>query len=587
MTSPSDLDELLHQATAAASALLGPTGDGDEGWGSLELAAGSRLGGDRFVVREVIGRGGFGITYRAFDHRLERNVAVKELFPAPVLRRGRTVIAPTHAADGFAEARARFLREASVLARFSHPGIVRVYEVLEENGTAYLVMELLDGRSLATLQAERSGVPFAEDEALAIAARCGTALAVVHEDGVLHRDLNPSNVVMTDDGRVVIIDFGLAREFRADGASPMTRMVTPGYAPPEQYLGAGRFGPSSDVYGLAATLYRLLTGVAPVAAMDRQAGAALPPPARLNVWVGRLVSDAVMDGLELEAGHRPASMGDFLARLGLGTRPMATGGVRIGPPRRPPPAPAAPTPLPTLPRPAPIAGAGPVTRSPVKVSVPAPHPSYPGRPMTPPFPVAPPLAPVDPTVGSHRPSRPPSPPVKGRWKVALPVYVAVAAAGAAAPIVANLVLAVLLLPALATAGDIVTPRRGSRLPRPVFAAGRFVRNVAAMVLTAVPAAVVAAALVAAALLLDVSGIGRPVQDWLLRAGGAGVAILLVDGVLGNRDRYRANVIEDLARRRLIDASGRPTKWIWVPFGAAVGLSLVAVTLRPELWPLGG
>jgi hypothetical protein len=217
--------------------------------------------------------------------------------------------------------------------------------------------------------------------------------------------------------------------------------------------------------------------------------------------------------------------------------------------------------------------------------------------VTPPFPVSPPLAPADPTVGSRRPGIPPPPPAKGRWKLVLPVYVAVAAAGAAAPVIANLVLAMLLLPALATAGDVVVRRRqaarsGSRkmrdrLPIPLFAMGRFLRNVSAMVLTAVPAAVVAAALVAAALLLDVSGIGRPVQDWLLRAGGAGVAILLIDGVLGNRDRYRANVVEDLTRRRLFDVSGRPTKWIWIPVGVAIGSSLIAVMLRPELWPLGG
>src|SRR5581483_8559125 len=224
----------------------------------LELPPGATLQGGRYVVERTLGRGGFGITYAAHDGRLERAVALKELFIDGVVRHDGVVVPPPHAAGAFAAAKQRFLREASVLARFTHPGIVRVYEVFEEAGTAYLVMELLEGHTLHEHVVTR-GRPLDEPHALAIAQQCAAALAVVHRAGILHRDLNPSNVMLTDDGRVVLIDFGLAREFTADQTTPMTRMVTPGYAPPEQYAANARCGTPTDVYGLAATLYWALT----------------------------------------------------------------------------------------------------------------------------------------------------------------------------------------------------------------------------------------------------------------------------------------------------------------------------------------
>jgi uncharacterized membrane protein len=587
MTHPGDLDQLLHQATAAATgALRHHEGDGADDGGYAELRPGTELGGGRFLLRGVIGRGGFAITYEAFDRRLERRVAVKELFPGAASRRGRRVVTPPHETEAFTEARHRFLREARVLAQFSHPAIVRIYEVLEENDTAYLVMELLDGHSLATLQVQREGAPFAEPEVLAVAARCGAALTVVHGAGMLHRDLNPSNVVLTSDGRVVIIDFGLAREYGGDGGAPMTRMVTPGYAPPEQYRGEGRFGPPSDVYGLAATLYRLLTGVAPVAAIDRQSGVEVPPPARLTGSVERAVSDAVMDGLELDPNHRPQDMPAFLLRLGLGPQPSTSGPVKIGPP--PPVRAPALRPVPT------IVGSS----APVKVVVPAPSAPPPAlRPVTPPYPYGRPgPAAADPTMRPMALLPPPPVKIPGRWKVVVPAYVAVAAGGAAAPILFNAVLAVVALPVLATAGDVVVLTRSRqrqaqvrkhRLPVPLYAVGRYVRNLLSMAWTAVPALLVAGVLVAATLLLNGSGVSRSVQDWVLRAGGAGVAVLLVNGVFGNRLRFRAAVLEDLVRPSLLDGNGRLRRAGWVVVAGAILLAMVAAAWRPDLWPVRG
>ena len=287
---------------------------------AAELEAGSRLGAGRYQILSVIGRGGFGITYDAGDRRLQRRVAMKELFPDSAVRHGSLVLTPPQGRAGFREARARFLREARVLARFTHPGIVRVYEVFEEHGTAYLVMELLQGRTLVELL-QQHDAPFDEAAVLDVAGRVAAALRPVHAAGVLHRDVNPSNVMMTHHGRIVVIDFGLARDYDADETVGMTRVVTPGYAPLEQYRGEGRFGPSTDVYGLAATCYRLATGRVPVSAVDRDGGALLPTPHQLNPAISKPVSDAILDGLELEPSHRPQDLDGFLSRMGIGRLP--------------------------------------------------------------------------------------------------------------------------------------------------------------------------------------------------------------------------------------------------------------------------
>lgn len=303
---------------------------------AAELAEGSRLSDGRYQILRVIGRGGFGITYDVGDRRLQRRVAMKELFPDSAVRHGSLVLTPPQGRAAFRAARERFLREARVLARFTHPGIVRVYEVFEEHGTAYLVMELLEGRTLVQLLQQRDRA-FGEAEVLDVAGRVAAALRPVHAAGVLHRDINPSNVMMTHHGRIVVIDFGLARDFDQDQTMGMTRVVTPGYAPLEQYRGEGRFGPSTDVYGLAATCYRLATGKVPVSAIERDGGALLPAPQKLNAAISKAVSDAILDGLELEPGHRPQELDAFLSRMGIRRLPDGPRSILLD--TVPPPAP--------------------------------------------------------------------------------------------------------------------------------------------------------------------------------------------------------------------------------------------------------
>ena len=480
-----------------------------------ELEAGTLLGGDRYQVLRVLGRGGFGITYDVGDRRLQRRVAMKELFPESAVRHGSVVLAPPQARDAFRTAKERFLREARVLARFTHPGIVRVYEVFEAHGTAYLVMELLDGRTLTDLLMEH-GRPFGEPELLDIGGRVAAALRPVHAAGVLHRDVNPSNIMLTRHGRVVVIDFGLARSYHDAHTAGVTRLVTPGYAPVEQYRGEGRFGPWTDVYGLAATLYRLGTGRIPVAAVNRDAGVALPSPCEVNPSLSRTISDAILDGLELEPQHRPQDLDAFLARLkirrlpegpraalldvvefpatGPATRPDPSRSEPLRPePSRPessPPAAAlppggeaSPEPVPVGDRPSPVPG-GDATRivdpdslygeSAGTTMVGGAGVSAADRTMAGPPPQDRTVAAPTSTRGEVEPGRDSSdravvtragsapiaigPHRPGRRKITVPALFVGMAFGAALPLVATAVVAGVVVPLLATVGDSVAHR---------------------------------------------------------------------------------------------------------------------------------
>lgn len=485
---------------------------------AAELPVGTCLAQGRYQVLRVIGRGGFGITYDVGDRRLERRVAMKELFPESAVRHGSMVLTPPAGRPAFKASRDRFLREARVLARFTHPGIVRVFEVFEEHGTAYLVMELLEGRTLVELLRQH-GRPFDEVDVLDVGARVAAALRPVHAAGVLHRDVNPSNVMMTHHGRIVVIDFGLARDYHHDHTVGMTRVVTPGYAPIEQYRGEGRFGPATDVYGLAATLYRLATGRVPVAAIERSGGAELVSPHRLNPAISKPVGDAILDGLELEPGHRPQDIDAFLARLGVArlpegprarlieTVPVPSGAPTVGstvvapafgdadrpaPPSAQASGVASPTATPpevplvmapgsdpapradhTVVDPAYAAGGdddrtrageppGPdrtaalATESTVHVAPSAIHLAVGDRPP----PVGRGHIPVDDPSGATEARLPLAvgPHRPGRRKLTVPLAVAAIAAGAAAPVLATALVVLVALPLLATIGDSVAHR---------------------------------------------------------------------------------------------------------------------------------
>jgi serine/threonine protein kinase len=228
------------------------------------LPAGFAL--QEYRIEKVLGVGGFGLTYLALDGNLNLKVALKEFLPDDVATRGADhSIRPRSpdSAESFGWGKQRFLDESRTVASFRHPHIVRVMRFFEANGTAYMVMEFVEGAALPDWIKTRR--PLSEALATSLIAPLLDGLQVVHNSGVLHRDIKPGNIYVREDGTPVLIDFGSARQ----RASELTAIVSPGYAPFEQYQTQGNQGPWSDLYALGGVLYWLVTGERPHEAVAR------------------------------------------------------------------------------------------------------------------------------------------------------------------------------------------------------------------------------------------------------------------------------------------------------------------------------
>jgi peptidoglycan hydrolase-like protein with peptidoglycan-binding domain len=275
------------------------------------LPAGTTLRGYELV--SILGQGAFGITYRARDLTLGRDVAIKEYLPATLaLREGRTTVlprSPDHA-EQFAWGRERFLDEARTLARIDCPAIVRVYDFLEDNGTAYMVMALVEGETLnkRLMREQRLGSEAVERLLFPLL----EGLEGVHAIGFLHRDIKPANLMVDDQGRPTLIDFGAARTAMAGRSTTMTAIFTPGYAAPEQFITAGKLGPWSDIYGVAATLYNAITGQIPPSGIDRIVDDAYEPLSDLRPegFAPELLA-GIDAGMAVRAADRPQSIAEW------------------------------------------------------------------------------------------------------------------------------------------------------------------------------------------------------------------------------------------------------------------------------------
>jgi serine/threonine protein kinase len=262
---------------------------------------------NRYRVASLLGKGGMGAVYRAWDTRLNVPVALKEMVPQPGLD------APT-----LAQLRLQFKREANVLARMKHPHLVRVTDFFEEGGNAYLVMDFVEGESLGARIAREGVLP--EGQVLTWAGQLLGALAYCHEQGVLHRDVKPQNVIVTPKGEAVLVDFGLVKLWDPNDPSTKTAiraMGTPEYAPPEQYdLGVGHTDQRSDLYSLGATLYHALTGQAPPTATQRIVSPKVLAPVRsLNPRVSPHVEAALARAMELQPDARFCDAQEMAAAL--------------------------------------------------------------------------------------------------------------------------------------------------------------------------------------------------------------------------------------------------------------------------------
>ncbi len=228
----------------------------------------------RYVVGTVVSYGGFGVLYRAWDEKLEAMVAVKEYFPSNYVNRNpgeKEIFIYTSKKQGeFENGLKGFLEEARSTAKFSsYPNIVNVYDYFQENGTAYMVMEFMDGKTLKQYIKEQGG-KIGWEKAVEVLSSICDDLQVVHEAGILHRDISPDNIMLCADGAIKLFDFGAARFSSMESEMTRTVILKMGFAPPEQYRKKSKQGPWTDVYALGATLYRAITGVLPDESVNRQ-----------------------------------------------------------------------------------------------------------------------------------------------------------------------------------------------------------------------------------------------------------------------------------------------------------------------------
>ncbi|HTE81697.1 MAG TPA: protein kinase, partial [Reyranella sp.] len=280
------------------------------------LPAGTKLRG--YELTSVLGQGAFGITYRAVDGTLHREVAIKEYLPTTLaLREGRTTVlprSPDHA-EQFAWGRDRFLEEARTLARLERaPGIVRVYDYLEDNGTAYMVMALIEGETLARrLAREQRLTPGAIDHLLYPLL---DGLEEFHAATFLHRDIKPANIMVDASGKPTLIDFGASRAAMAERSTTMTAIFTPGYAAAEQFIAASKLGPATDIYGLSATLYHAISGRIPPSAIQRVMKDDYEPLETLQTeGFASALLRGIDDGLAIRATDRPQSIAEWREML--------------------------------------------------------------------------------------------------------------------------------------------------------------------------------------------------------------------------------------------------------------------------------
>lgn len=279
---------------------------------------------DEYEIVRVLGAGGFGITYLAFDHSLDGPVAIKEYFPADVAVRaaGERVVAAAGRSDVFAWGLDRFLKEARAIHRLRHPSIVRVHRYVERHGTACIVMEYVEGESLASILESRGRLPAHEWRPWLDSLLDG--LAHVHDHDYLHRDIKPANIVIrAADGEPVLIDFGAARV--ASQQRTHTQVLTPGYAPFEQHTSEGAQGPPTDIYALAAVSCHVLTGEPPPNAPDRMLEDGYEPLAERVAGAGVTWLKAIDDGLKLRSQDRPQTVTAWREALSeTGLQPLDT-----------------------------------------------------------------------------------------------------------------------------------------------------------------------------------------------------------------------------------------------------------------------
>lgn len=268
---------------------------------------------NRYIVGKVIGIGGFGVTYIAWDNVLEKRVAIKEYLPGEFSTRlegqTRVTVFSGEKAEQYKAGRVRFFEEAKMLMKFkSADGIVQFFNCFEENGTVYIVMEYLEGETVKErLKREKT---ISVVEALNIMMPIVDAIEKIHKENIIHRDISPDNIILTKDGKVKLIDFGASKFATTTYSKSLSVLIKPGFVAEEQYSGRN-LGPWSDVYSIAATLYNMVTGIVPKDSMERAIKDDLKSPAKLGVNIPKNIDIAIMNALNREYTDRTQDCAAF------------------------------------------------------------------------------------------------------------------------------------------------------------------------------------------------------------------------------------------------------------------------------------
>lgn len=310
------------------------------------LPAGTQL--KDYRIEHILGKGGFGITYLAEDIHLQKKVAIKELLPDGIATRGTGygVVPQTQSLESdYRWAVAAFLKEAQILAGFDHPNIVHVYRLFEANDTAYMVMPFVSGASLK--EKVKSGLTLPYEETRRILKSLMGGLEMVHQANTLHRDIKPDNIILNKNGTPILIDFGAARQQITGKTQDITSIITPGYAPVEQYSTDAKYqGPWSDIYALAACTFFMITGQKPTPASERSDAlrnqqpdpmpklAALSPQGYPTEFL-----QAIDCALQMSESQRPQSIPAWRSLLTPATTPPVTATSPNYPQSSPPPQP--------------------------------------------------------------------------------------------------------------------------------------------------------------------------------------------------------------------------------------------------------
>lgn len=286
----------------------------------MYLTDGTLLQGGKFRIVRHISSGGFGNTYEGIHTMMDTRVAIKEFFPKMFCNRDEStshITVATHSNRALVEKlRKKFVDEAKSIFKMNHPNIVKVHDIFEENGTAYYVMDYIDGQSLGDILKIRGALP--EAEAVGYIRQVADALKYVHSLNRLHLDIKPGNVMLGSDGRAILIDFGASKHYddeTGENTSTLMGVNTPGYAPPEQMSRSfSDFNSAADVYALGATLYRLLTNITPPDSIMLMSGDEELDP--LPSAVSAATQNAVAKAMIPQRKRRTQSIADFLALLG-------------------------------------------------------------------------------------------------------------------------------------------------------------------------------------------------------------------------------------------------------------------------------